>query len=117
MLARPGAPRVVPGGAAPLLPFVARHGLGVARSGRESRLTRRTGKLGSCDHRPNHRVPLRVECHRVHRCPVPGRATPSPWRVLACPLIDFMACGEQGAILAGMTLRRGHVADGAVTML
>ena len=28
-----------------------------------------------------------------------------------------MASGEQGAILVGMTSRRGHVADGAVTML
>jgi hypothetical protein len=28
-----------------------------------------------------------------------------------------MARGEQSAILTGVTLRRGHVANGAVTML
>src|SRR5471032_728500 len=117
MLARQSALCVAPGGSAPLFPFVARHGLGVARSGRESRLGGRTGKPGWCDRRLNHGVPLRVEGHRVHRCPVPGRTAPSPWRVLTCPLIDFVARGEQGAILAGVTLRRGHVADGAVTML
>src|ERR1019366_7336785 len=88
-----------------------------ARSGRESRRARRTGKFVSCDRRMNHRIPLRVECHRVHWCPVPGRAAPSPWRVLPRPLIDFMACGEQCTVLPGVTLRRGHVADGAVTML
>ena len=37
MLARRGALRVVPGSSAPLFPFVARHGLGVARSGRLGR--------------------------------------------------------------------------------
>ena len=44
MLARKVALRVAPGGSAPLFPSAARRGFGGARSGRESRLTGRTGK-------------------------------------------------------------------------
>jgi hypothetical protein len=42
--ARQGALRVAAGGSAPPVSFVARRGLGTARSGRESRLSDRTGK-------------------------------------------------------------------------
>jgi hypothetical protein len=45
MLALQGALCVAPGGSAPPISFVARRGLGAARSGRESRLADRTGKL------------------------------------------------------------------------
>jgi len=122
MLARRGTLRVFLVGCPPLSSPSLRDGLGVARSGRESGLADRTGKLGSWDRRPDHRITLGVECHRVHRYPVPGRAAlarfaaQAPWRALPRPLIDFIARGDQRAILPGMTLSRGGV-DGAVTMV
>jgi hypothetical protein len=61
MLARQGALCVAPGGSAPPISCVARRGLGVARSGRESRLADRTGKLNLCCCRPDDSVALRTE--------------------------------------------------------
>jgi hypothetical protein len=46
MLAPKTALRVAPGGSAPLFPSVPRRGHAAVRSGRESRLASRTGKLG-----------------------------------------------------------------------
>ena len=36
---------------------------------------------------------------------------------MACVLVDRVASGEHAAILSGMTLRRGDVADAAVAVL
>ena len=46
MLAPKAALRVAPGGSAPLFPSAPRRGLGIARSGRESRHADRTRKQG-----------------------------------------------------------------------
>ena len=64
MLARYDALRVAPGGSAPPFPSVARRGLGGARSGRESRLADRTGKLAFARSCLDQQVALRVEGDR-----------------------------------------------------
>ena len=64
MLARSDALRVAPGGSAPLFPSVARRGLGVTRSGRESRRADRTGKRALRYRRLDQKVALRVEGDR-----------------------------------------------------
>src|ERR671933_271035 len=51
------------------------------------------------------------------RGPVAGRAAPAPWIGLARLLVQGMAGGEDGAVSAGMALRRGDVADTAVMMV
>src|SRR3954470_13121667 len=60
MLVRQGALRVAPGGSAPPIPCVARRGVGVARSGRESRCADRTGKRMS-DRRLDQCITLGIE--------------------------------------------------------
>src|SRR5271166_4220646 len=108
---------VAPGGCAPPSPSVALRGWCVARSGRESRLPDRTGKLDLGHRRLDDSVAFRVEGHHGDRRPVAGLSTPAPRVALPRPLIDRMAGGEQGAILASMTLPRGNVADAAVPVL
>ena len=83
MLVRQGALRVAPGGSAPPIPYVARRGLGVARSGRESRLADRTGKLDLRGCRADDNVALRIEGDRTDRRPVAG--LPSPTLRIAVP--------------------------------
>ena len=123
VLAMLAALRVVAGGCAPVgllrspTPFAARRGLGIARSGRESRCPDRTGKLGFRRCSTRRRVTLRVQRDRGHRRPVPGWPAPAPRIALARGLVDGMAGAEQAAILTGMALCRGDVADGAVPML
>src|SRR3954452_5110174 len=84
---------------------------------RESRLADRTGKRQSrrcCAHQA---VALRVEGHERDRRPIAGRSAPAPGIALACVLIQRVARGEQGPILAEMALGRGDVADAAMPML
>jgi hypothetical protein len=92
-------------------------GLGVARSGRESRFADRTGKLNFGGCRPDDGVALRIEGDDASRCPVAGLSAPAPRVALACILVDPVARGAHGTILPGMTLRRGGVADTAVVRL
>ena len=66
MLTRRGALRVAPGGSAPPIPSVARRGSGGARSGRESRLSDRTGKRVLRYRRPDKQVPDRSPRRRDH---------------------------------------------------
>ena len=117
-----GALRVAPGGCAlplpsPPLPSPPRRGLLFARSGRESRFADRTGKLGLGQCRLDHRVPLGVEGHGAHRCPVPGLAAPAARVRLTCLLIDFVPGSQQRTILAGMALCRRDVADTAMAVV
>ena len=100
--------------ASPPLPSPPRRGLLFARSGRESRFADRTGKLGLGQCRLDHRVPLGVEGHGAHRCPVPGLAAPAARVRLTCLLIDFVPGSQQRTILAGMALCRRDVADTAI---
>src|SRR3954468_12301054 len=117
MLARQSALRVAPGDCAPPIPCVALRGLGAARSGRESRLADRTRKLDLRGCRSNDGVALRIEGNDAVRCPVAGQPTPALRVALPGVLVDHVASGEHGAILPGMTLRRGNVADAAVAVL
>ena len=107
MLARKGALRVAPGGSAPPIPCAPLRGFGAVRSGRESRLADRTGKRFLHDCRLDHGVPLWIERDLGHRRPIPGRAAPAPRVAFACPLIEFVAAGQQRTVLAGVALRRG----------
>jgi len=86
MLVRQGALRVAPSGSAPPIPCVARRGLGAARSGRESRLADRTGKLDLRGGRPNDGLSFRIEGDGADRCPVAGRPTPALRVALSCLL-------------------------------
>src|ERR1700738_605668 len=88
MLVRQGALRVVPGGSAPPISCVARRGLGAARSGRESRLADRTGKLDLRRRRPDDGVALRIEGDDANRCPVAGLRAPAPGVTLPCIPVD-----------------------------
>ena len=90
---------------------------GVSRSGRESRLADRTGKL---DFR---RLPTRDAASRsglrvtaANRRPVAGLPAPAPGVAFARGLVDGMAGAQQAGILAGMALRRGDIADAAVAV-
>src|ERR1700709_2591329 len=117
MLVRRSALRVAAGDCAPPLSFVALRGLGAARSGRESRLADRTGKLDLRGCRADDSVALRIEGDDANRCPVAGRPTPALRVALPGVLVDHVASSEHAAILPGMTLRRGDVADAAVAVL
>src|SRR6202451_1722712 len=117
MLARQCALRVAAGGSAPPISCVALRGLGAARSGRESRFADRTGKQDLRGGRSDHSVALGIEGDDATLCPVAGRPTPTLRVALSCVLVDRVAAGEHGAILPGMTLRRGDVADAAVAVL
>ena len=59
-------------------------------------------------------VALGIERDRGHRRPVSGLAAPAPWIGMACLLVKLVSGREQGAILAGVTLRRCHICDAAV---
>ena len=100
----PGALRVAAGGSAPLFPFVARHGLCRARSGREGRCADRTGRRELGGRRVGYRVAFGVEGDGAGRCPVAGLPAPAPRVALPRRLIERVARPEQIAILAGMAL-------------
>src|SRR3954470_4211399 len=108
--------RVAAGGCAPPIAFAARRGREIARSGRESRFVGRTREqgLGGFGHDA---VALGIEGDGADRGPVAGRAAPAPRIGFARLLVQGMAGGEDGAVAAGMALRRGDVADAAVTVL
>src|SRR4051812_23442621 len=108
--------RVAAGGCAPPIASAARRGRGVARSGRESRLTSRTGKQGlaGCS---DDAVALGVESDGANRGPVAGRPAPAARIGLACLLVQRVARGQDGPVSAGMALGRGDVADAAVPVL
>ena len=91
--------------------------LGVARSGRESRLANRTGKPDLAARCLNISVALRIERDDTDRRPVASIPTPASRITLPRSLIDHVAGFEQTAILAGMTLCRGDIADAAVPVL
>jgi hypothetical protein len=61
--------------------------------------------------RPDDSVALRIEGDDANRCPVSGLPAPTPWVAVPRILIDRVAGAEHGAILPGMTLRRGDVPD------
>jgi hypothetical protein len=67
-----------------LLPSAALHGLGSARSGRDSRFADRTGKLDLWGRRPDDRATHRIEGDDANRCPVAGRFIPSIVAGLRC---------------------------------
>ena len=117
MLVRQGALRVAPGGSAPPISFVARRGLGAARSGRESRLADRTGKLDlRCCCLDQH-VALWIEDDGGCRCPVSGRTTPTSWVAFSRLVVERMTRHQHAAILTGMTLSRRDVANATVPVL
>jgi len=91
--------------------------LGVARSGRESRLANRTGKLDLGARRLNVSVALRIERDDTDRRPVTRGPTPASRVAFPRTLIDRVAGFEQTAIPSGMTLCRGNIADAAVSVL
>src|ERR1700733_4344378 len=117
MLVRQGALRVAPGGSAPPIPCVARRGVGIARSGRESRFADRTGKLHLRYSRLDQCITLGIEGDGGDRCPVAGLPAPPSWVVFPRSLIDRMPRLEQRAILPSMALCRGNIADAAVAVL
>jgi hypothetical protein len=103
----------------PLLPSpsVARRGCGYPRSGRESRRLDRTGKLDFGYRCADDDVAFWIESDGGDRCPVAGLATPAPRVSFLRVLVDRVAGGEHGSILAGMTLCWRDIADSAVSML
>ena len=106
--------RVAVGGCAPPIPSVARQGEGIVGSGRESRPADRTGKRQWRRRMPHGVASLRVEGDGCDRRPVAGWSAPAPRVALARPLIQGVARGEHGPVLAGVALRRRDVADAAV---
>jgi hypothetical protein len=108
---------VAAGGSAPPISSAVLRGLGVARSGRESRLANRTGKLDLGARRLDVSVALRIERDNADRRPVTRVPTPASRVTLPRTLIDRVAGFEQMAIPAGMTLCRGNIADAAVPVL
>ena len=102
------------GGSAPPISSAVLRGLGVARSGRESRLANRTGKLDLGARRLDVSVALRIERDNADRRPVTRVPTPASRVTLPRTLIDRVAGFEQTAIPSGMTLCRGNIADAAV---
>ena len=60
---------------------------------------------------------LRVEGDGCDRRPVAGWSAPAPRVALARPLIQGVARGEHGPVLAGVALSRRDVADAAVAVL
>src|SRR5215216_2675330 len=107
--------RVAAGGCAPSITAAARRGCGRARSGRESRVASRTREQGLAG--GGGAVALGVEGDGADRGPVAGRPAPAARMALAHLLVQGMAGGEDGAVLAGMALRRGDIADAAVPVL
>ena len=105
------------GGSAPPISSVVLRGLGVARSGPESRLANRTGKLDLGARRLDVSVALRIERDNADRRPVTRVPTPASRVTLPRTLIDRVAGFEQMAIPAGMTLCRSNIADAAVPVL
>src|SRR5215207_10341204 len=107
--------RVAAGGCAPSITAAARRDCGRARSGRESRVASRTREQGLAG--GGGAVALGVEGDGADRGPVAGRPAPAARMALARLLVQGMAGGEGGAVLAGMALRRGDIADAAVPVL
>ena len=62
-------------------------------------------------------VALGVERHGADRGAVAGRPTPAAWVGLAGSLVQGVASGQHGTVPTSMALRRGDVADPAVTVL
>jgi hypothetical protein len=89
---------------------------GVARSEPESRCADRTGKLDWWRCRLDKRIALWIERDDGDRRPVSGLPAPASWVALPRILINRMAGLEQRAILPGMTLCRGDVADAAMAV-
>jgi hypothetical protein len=71
----------------------------------ESRLADRTGKLGLGHSGLDHRVSLWIECHGANRRPVAGLAAPASRVGMSRLLVEFVAAGQQRAVLPGMALR------------
>ena len=86
------------GGSAPPISSVVLRGLGVARSGRESRLADRTGKLDLGARRLDVSVALRIERDDADRRPVTRVPTPASRVAFPRTLIDRVAGFEQTAI-------------------
>src|ERR1700683_1614438 len=98
MLAQGGALRVAAGGSAPPISSVVLRGLCAARSGRESRLANRTGKLDLGARRLDVSVALRIERDDTDRRPVARVPTPASRVAFPRTLIDRVAGFEQGGI-------------------
>src|SRR5258708_1582054 len=81
--------------------------------GWESRCVDRTGKLDLRCRRLDQGSALGIERDGGDWRPVSGLPAPASWVAFPRLLIDRVAGLEQRPILAGMTLRRGDVADGA----
>ena len=81
-----------------------------ARSGRESRLSDRTGKQDLRCRRLDDSVAFRIKRDDANRCPVAGLPAPALRVACACILVERVAGGEHAAIQSGMTLRRDDVA-------
>src|SRR5215213_7624294 len=94
----------------------ARRGREIARSGRESRFVGRTREqgLGGCG---QDAVALGVEGDGADRRPVAGQPAPAVRIGLARLPVRRMTGGQDGAVSAGMALRRGDVADAAMAVL
>jgi hypothetical protein len=85
--------------------------------GWESRCVDRTGKLDLRCRRLDQGSALGIERDGGDWRPVSGLPAPASWVAFPRLLIDRVAGLEQRPILAGMTLRRGDVADGAMAVL
>ena len=64
----------------------------------------------------HHGVALWIEGDGANRCPIAGRPTPALRVALPCLLVERVAGSEHGAILPGMTLCRGDIADTAMAV-
>ena len=62
-------------------------------------------------------VALGIEGHGADGRPVAGLPAPALRVALACSLVERMALGEEWAVLPGMALCRGDIADAAVAVL
>jgi len=103
------------GGCAPSITAAARRGREAARSGRESGSVSRTREHG-LQGGGHDAVALGVEGDGADRSPVAGRPAPAAGIGLAGLLVQRVAGGQDGAVSAGMALRRGDVADAAVAV-
>src|SRR3954467_14994159 len=108
--------RVAAGGCAPPITSTARRGRARARSGRESRFASRTGKrgLGRCG---DHAVALGIEGDGTDRAPVAGLPAPAARVARARLLVQRVASGEHGSVLATMALCRGDIADATMVVV
>ncbi len=60
--------------------------------------------------------PIGIEIHSMDAVPAAGLSAPAPGGLSLGLFVQRLALSKQGLVQAGMALRRGHEADGAVAV-